>query len=88
MIPDISKWNLENAINISFLFFECHSLLSLPDISKWNLKCALNLNLILYGCLSLCSLPDIDKFVSNDNITQKINLFGNCINAINIYNNK
>ena len=37
-LPDISKWNTENVINISSAFKYCSSLTSLPDISKWNLK--------------------------------------------------
>ena len=33
-LPDISKWNTENIINISELISSCISLVSLPDISK------------------------------------------------------
>ena len=35
-MPDISKWNTNNIINMDFMFARCKSLLSLPDISKWN----------------------------------------------------
>jgi len=35
-LPDISNWNISNAIYMNQLFFECSSLKSLPDISKWN----------------------------------------------------
>ncbi len=35
-LPDISKWNIEEEININCLFYCCSSLLSLPNISKWN----------------------------------------------------
>ena len=34
-VPDISKWNIENPTNISYLFYKCISLSYLPDISKW-----------------------------------------------------
>ena len=34
-LPEISKWNTENVIDINFIFFGCISLKSLPDISKW-----------------------------------------------------
>ena len=34
-LPDISKWNTSNMINISYLFCECISLDKLPNISKW-----------------------------------------------------
>ena len=36
-LPDISKWNLNNAIFLNGLFFNCSSLISLPDLSKWDL---------------------------------------------------
>ena len=36
-MPDISKWNISNAICLQSLFFNCSSLISLPDISKWDL---------------------------------------------------
>ena len=35
-LPDISKWNTSNVIDMSGMFTNCSSLLSLPDISKWN----------------------------------------------------
>ena len=37
-LPDISKWNTENIIDMSYLLNGCSSLKSLPDISKWNTK--------------------------------------------------
>ena len=37
-LPDISKWNIINAINISYLFYDCSSLKYLPDISKWDIE--------------------------------------------------
>ena len=33
-LPDISKWNTNNAIKMGSIFKECSSLLSLADISK------------------------------------------------------
>ena len=33
-LPDISKWNVSNVVDISTLFCQCSSLLSLPDISN------------------------------------------------------
>ena len=37
-LPDISKWNTSNVINMSYMFYACSSLSSLPDISKWNIR--------------------------------------------------
>ena len=36
-LPDISRWNTSNVINVAQIFDNCSSLLYLPDISKWNL---------------------------------------------------
>jgi len=33
-LPDISKWDISNVNNMSFLFAECIYLQYLPDISK------------------------------------------------------
>ena len=35
-LPDISKWNTNNAKNMNSIFYQCKSLSSLPDISKLN----------------------------------------------------
>ena len=35
-LPDISKWEINNIINMSNIFVGCSSLKYLPDISKWN----------------------------------------------------
>ena len=59
-LPDISKWNIENVNDISFMFSKS-SLESLPDISKWNTKNITNMCGIFSKCKSLKSLPDISK---------------------------
>ena len=46
-LPDISKWNTEKVINMSFLFMGCISLKSLPDISKWNTKNVKDMSFLL-----------------------------------------
>ena len=43
-LPEISKWNTNNVIDIKSLFYGCKSLLSLPDISKWNTNNVINQN--------------------------------------------
>ena len=35
-LPDISKWNMKNCVNLSSMFEGCENLRSLPDLSKWN----------------------------------------------------
>ena len=54
-LPDISKWNTNNIINMSGIFNECSSLLYLPDISKWNTNNATDMSYMFNGCSSLSS---------------------------------
>jgi len=69
-LPDISKWNLSKAYNISRLFSGCSSLEKLPDISKWDLSNAIYLHSLFFNCTSLISLPDISKWdLFNSNIS-------------------
>ena len=35
-LPDISKWDTSNVIDIGGIFKGCESLISLPDVSKWD----------------------------------------------------
>ena len=51
-----------NITDLSYMFNECESLISLPDISKWNTSNVTNMNNMFYGCKSLISLPDISKW--------------------------
>ena len=73
-LPDISKWNIFNVNDISYMFYGCNSLISLPDISKWKISKAINIDYMLFKCYSLISFPDIYKWKiphindsSNDN---------------------
>ena len=65
-IPDISKWNIDNAKDMSFIFTKCTSLISLPDISKWNPKNLKYLVSMFSDCLSLLNLPDLTKWNNYD----------------------
>ena len=33
-LPDISKWNTQNVVNMIGMFYGCYSLIPIPDISK------------------------------------------------------
>ena len=35
-IPDISKWNSNNIINMSNIFSGCITLFEIPNLPKWN----------------------------------------------------
>ena len=44
ILPDISKWDISNVIDIASIFQSCSSLNYLPDISKWNTSKINNIN--------------------------------------------
>jgi len=58
---EIKIKGIENAINMSYMFNECSSLLHLPDISKWNTTNVTNMSGMFMECSSLVNLPDISK---------------------------
>ena len=52
--------------DMSYMFYECSSLISLPDLSNWNTNNVKNMSYMFYKCKSLTSLPDISKwYISN-----------------------
>ena len=57
-LPDISKWNTKNIINMNGIFCMCESLKSLPDISNWNTENVKDIS-EMFSRSSLESLPDI-----------------------------
>ena len=44
---------------MSYMFYECSSLISLPDISKWDTQNIKEIGGIFDKCSSLITLPDI-----------------------------
>ena len=76
-LPNISKWNIENIIDISGLFYKCSSLKYIPDISKWDISNVKNMSGLFYKCSSLEELPDISKW-NTSNILYMVGLFGRC----------
>ena len=61
-LPDISKWNIDKANDMSEMFYGCSSLISLPDISNWNTENIEDMSYMFLDCLSLIYLPDISKW--------------------------
>ena len=47
--------------NMSHMFCNCNTLLSLPDISQFDTKDVIDMSYMFYSCYSLQSLPDISK---------------------------
>ena len=53
-LPNISKWNIKNIADMSYMFRGCNSIVSFPDISKWETK---NITEIFNGCLNSLNNP-------------------------------
>ena len=73
---DIQNLNISHVKNMSYMFYECNSLVSLPDISNWNISNANNMSFMFYGCKSLISLPDISKWDTSNIIDMKRIFYG------------
>ena len=82
-LPDLSKWDLTNAIDLSYLFNDCSSLKYLPDISNWKLNNVRNMSFLFAGCSSLKYLPDISKW-NISNVINMSNLFYNCSSLVEL----
>ena len=88
-IPDISKWNTSNVINMKGMFEECSSLKSIPDITKWNTSNVKNMKYMFKNCSSLKSLPDISKWDIDNCLKYKkiYEMFNGCSKPLNIPDN-
>ena len=63
--------------NMSGMFNNCSSLLSLPDFSKWSVNNVTDMNHLLNNCLSLTSIPDISNW-NTSNVTDMRHMFCYC----------
>ena len=72
-----------NVNNISYMFYECNSLISLPDISKLNTSNVKNMVCMFSGCNSLISLPDISKW-NTSNVKNMNFMFYHCNSLISL----
>ena len=60
---NIKLKGINNITDISYMFYECSSLLSLPDISKWNVNNVNNMNGMFYGLRKSLKIPN--KFLKS-----------------------
>jgi len=74
---------MNKVTNMSYIFRNCSSLLSLPDISKWNTNNVTDMSDMFCGCSSLLSLPDISKWNTN-NATDMWNMFDGCSSLLSL----
>ena len=70
--------NWKNKItNISEIFSNCSTLISLPDISEWDTSYVKDMNKIFYNCRCLSSLPNISKWNTSNTVDMN-RMFYNC----------
>ena len=84
-ILQIKLKGINNVTNMSDMFYNCSSLLSLPDISKWNTNNITNMSDMFYNCSSLLSLPHISKWNTN-NVTNMSDMFYKCSSLSSLSN--
>ena len=53
-------------MNISHIFYNCTTLVSLQDISDWKKDNINDMSYVFYNYTSLSSLPDISNWKTND----------------------
>ena len=69
--------------DMSFMFYDCNSLLSFTDLTKWNKSKITGINSMFYKCSSLISIPDISRFNTND-IEDMSSVFNGCSSLISL----
>ena len=77
---DILKVKLKGITTVtdmSYIFRDCSSLISLPDISKWDTINVTDMSYIFSDCSTLIYLPDISKW-NTINVTDMILMFYGC----------
>ena len=77
-IPDISKWNMKKAENLSGMFQECKSVIKLSFISQWEIKNVTIMKEMFNGCSVLISPPDFSQW-DMSKLTNIEDMFRGCI---------
>ena len=66
-----------NITNMSYMFHNCSSLLSLPDIYNFDISKVIDMSGLFFGCKSLLSLSDLSRW-DTSNVTDMRNIFAEC----------
>ena len=82
-ILEIQLIGIENATNLSFMFYECSSLLNIFGLYKLSTINITDISYMFYGCKSLMALPDISNWRTN-NIIDMSYLFYECSSLGNL----
>ena len=82
-LKDITKWDMYNITNMSYMFSGCSILISLPDISKWDTNKVKNMNGIFENCIDLINIPEISKW-NISNLEEINKMFNGCFSLISL----
>ena len=74
---EVKLKGINKIINMSYMFSNCSSLLSLQDISKWNTSNVNDMSYMFSNCSSISSLPDISKWITS-NVNNMSYMFNHC----------
>ena len=74
---ELSKWNVSEVYDMSYMFYGCSSLCKLPDKSEWETNKVFNMSYMFYGCKDLTSLNDIINW-NTSNVINMSYMFFNC----------
>jgi len=69
---------INEIIDMSYMFYECSSLLSIVNFSKWKTNNVNNTSYMFYGCSSIIDLSDISTLIT-DKVTDISYMFFGCI---------
>ena len=74
---EIILLNIKQITDMSYMFYNCTSLLEIYGIDKWDTSSVTNMSNLFYYCNNLKNLPDISKW-NTKNVINMNNMFSGC----------
>ena len=76
-------FNSKNITKMSYMFYNCSSIIELPDISNLDTSNVTDMSYMFYNCSSLIKLPDISIW-NTEKVTDISNMFYNCESLLSL----
>ena len=80
---DLSRWNLENVTDFSYMFCQFFLQSDIPIIFKPSIKNIKDISFMFYGCQFITSIPDISK-LDIKNVSNISNIFNGCLSLTSL----
>ena len=74
---EIKLIDIKNITNMSYMFIECSSLLTIKDFSNWNTSNITDMSYLFYGCSSLSKFSGISEW-DTKNVINMSYIFSSC----------